>query len=358
MKILNVVIAKTWGGGEQYVYDTAKALGNKGEKIYVAVDRSNYAMQERFSEVAEVVTADLYCIAGLQSWLQLNGFIKEERIDIICCHSGHAMLLCLLLKLSAGAKLVCLKHNAIKVKTDWFHKWQRKHTDAIVCVSKLVYGLQTEGLSPQEKSKFYLVYNGIDPDRFRHVMRKERAGRQFIIGYAGRIARDKGLDTLIEAYGNLREKDDFRIVVAGSDEKNYKREIEIKIKNEGIEEKVEFLGQITDMSEFYSRIDALVLPSRAREAFGLVLCEAMYCGVPVITTDSGAQKEIICDSRYGVIVKKGDAGAIAQGLENLQQNDDYYVAVVKAAKERVQKYFTVSRCATELNAVFYNCKKV
>ena len=48
-----------------------------------------------------------------------------------------------------------------------------------------------------------------------------------------------------------------------------------------------------------------VLPSKVRESFGLVLCEAVYCGVPVITTDSGAQKEIIKSDKYGWIIHSG-----------------------------------------------------
>ena len=142
MKILNIVIAKTWGGGEQYVYDTAKEMKKRNIDVYVAVDRNNIKMQRIFAEVATVVTFNLYSIAGMAALFSLKRFIEEKNIDIINCHSGHAMLLCVFLKLITDRRLVMFKHNAILGKNDFYHRWQRQKTDAFVCVSELVYKMQ------------------------------------------------------------------------------------------------------------------------------------------------------------------------------------------------------------------------
>lgn len=354
MKILNVVVAKIWGGGEQYVYDTSKVLAVKGIKVYIAVDKRNTALQQRFGEVAEVVTADLYSLAGIKAFRKLKDFIEQEQIDIINCHSGHAMLLCLLLKLNTKAKLVCFKHNALKAKNDLYHQWQRKQTDAFVCVSKLVYDLQTDGLKHIEKEKYHLIYNGIDTDKFDKLVKEKHS--DFVVGYAGRIAKDKGLDTLLEAFAELHG--DYRLIVAGSDEKGYKDEFEKLIKAKQLDCKVTFLGQLKDMISFYSKIDVLVLPSRVREAFGLVICEAMYCGVPVITTNSGAQSEIITEDKYGKLVNVGDNKTICREIIRLQNDPVYYQHKVIAARLRVQHFFTVEECANNLQVLYENitCK--
>ena len=164
--VLNIVIAKVWGGGEQYVYDTAKAMKKLGVKVYIAVDKTNAAMQQRFAEAAEVVTFNLYTAAGLFAVSGMADFIKKQHVDIINCHSGHAMQMCLLLKFLTGAKIVMFKHNALPAKHDFYHNWQRKNTDAFICVSRLVYDLQVQGLTEAEKQKYYLVYNGIDTEKF------------------------------------------------------------------------------------------------------------------------------------------------------------------------------------------------
>lgn len=59
------------------------------------------------------------------------------------------------------------------------------------------------------------------------------------------------------------------------------------------------------MEKFYKSINLFILPSVVKEAFGLFLCEAMYCGVTVNTTDSGAPREIIEDGVDGYIIKSG-----------------------------------------------------
>ena len=218
--VLNIVIAKVWGGGEQYVYDTAKAMKKLGVKVYIAVDKTNTAMQQRFAEVAEVVTFNLYSAAGLCAVNGLANFIKKQRVDIINCHSGHAMQLCLLLKFLTGAKVVMFKHNALPAKHDFYHNWQRKNTDAFICVSRLVYDLQIQGLTEAEKQKYHLVYNGIDTEKFNKYKNIKKDSDKFVIGYAGRIAADKGIDILLQAFEKLSENyDNIYLQLAGTDEK-------------------------------------------------------------------------------------------------------------------------------------------
>ena len=164
--VLNIVIAKIWGGGEQYVYDTAKALKDNGCSIFIAVDKHNEDMIQRFSQVAIVIPCNLLQAGGLFALSELTRIVKKYDIDIINCHSGHAALLCIFLKLFTDAKLIMIKHNALPSKKDLYHKWQRAKTDAFVCVSRLVYDLQTKNLAEDEKRKYHLIYNGIDENKF------------------------------------------------------------------------------------------------------------------------------------------------------------------------------------------------
>ena len=77
VKVLNIVVAKIWGGGEQYVYDICQASTARGIKSYVAVDKTNTAFIKRFSQVATVVPCDLYNLACLGALRTLNRYIKE-----------------------------------------------------------------------------------------------------------------------------------------------------------------------------------------------------------------------------------------------------------------------------------------
>ena len=88
---------------------------------------------------------------------------------------------------------------------------------------------------------------------------------------------------------------------------------------------VKFIGvgeQIDDMEKFYRSIDVLVAPSIVKESFGLVLCEAIYCGLPVIATNSGAQREIITQKQYGTVVDNLNADSLAEAISETYKNKE------------------------------------
>ena len=244
------------------------------------------------------------------------------------------------------------KHNALPAKHDFYHNWQRKNTDAFICVSRLVYDLQKQELTEAEKQKYHLVYNGIDTEKFNKYKNIKKDPDKFVIGYAGRIAGDKGIDILLQAFKKLSEKyDNIYLQLAGTDEKGYLQKVQQFIVECNLQKRIEYLGNQNDMERYYKKLNLFVLPSVVKEAFGLVLCEAMYCGVPVITTDSGAQGEIITNGSDGTIVQAGDAKVLAKSIEDAYNNYRQYLTMAAKAKEKVKAKFSVIKCAEELMKV-------
>lgn len=344
-KVLHVVMAKVWGGGEEYVYNLCNELCRQGHITFVVVDESNFLMKKRYAEVATVLTGNLYFAAGILSLNEIKNKIIYNDIDIINCHSGHGAFLCLLLKLLTGKKMVLFKHNALLSKHDIYHKWLIKNTDAIICVSKLVWNLQTQGMSTGDKNKFYLVYNGINLNKFNKYNKQHKNKDEFVIGYAGRIAENKGIDILINAFALFHEKyKNTKLKIVGADQKKYLNQIYYLVEQLGLGEAVCYCGIEKDMEKFYKSLDVFILPSVVREAFGLVICEAMYCGIPVITTDSGAQNEIIDDEKNGIIVPTENVEVLYDELKKLYEDDEKRKFLGKMAKKKVEKNFNISNC--------------
>lgn len=344
--ILNLVCARVWGGGEQYVYDICAELRRRGRTSYVVVDESNRAMQQRYQEVALVLCADLYHIHGLGAIGKLRSYIREQGITFLYCHSGKMMPLCLLLKRLTGIKLIFFKHNTIPSKFDWYHVYMRKHTDATICVSKLVYNLQTDKLGEKEKEKFHLVYNGIDPERFGKYAKdgKGKARSSYVIGYAGRVAPDKGLGMLLAAVKGAHDiQKNILLKLVGADEGNYYRQISNYIRQNHMEEYVIYAGLERDMEKFYRGLDLFILPSSAREAFGLVLCEAMYCEVPVVTSSSGAQAEIVTDGVNGILLNPLTVDTLKEAILGAYQNRNRTLEMARKGKEAIEQRFTITK---------------
>jgi glycosyltransferase involved in cell wall biosynthesis len=162
------------------------------------------------------------------------------------------------------------------------------------------------------------------------------------IGYAGRIAQEKGLEYLIDAIKNIGNSHDCSLHFAGPfgkdvvGEENYYRKIKILLEDSKIN--YQFLGNLSDnkLGTFYQTIDVLVLPSINRtEAFGMVQLEAMLLGTPVITTNLPGVRVPINLTKMGIIVPIKNSDKIVDAILKIINNQNKYTnkSLVNKAKE-------------------------
>ena len=354
MSIINVVGAKIWGGGEQYVYDMCDELHRRQVPSFVLVDASNYELQERFGQVAEVLTANLYSFKGFTSISSITRQIKEQSITVIQCHSGKYILLCIALKRLTGAKLVFYKHNVVRAKTDMYHRWIQSQVDAFICVSKRVYDAQ---IIPSMANKYHLVYNGVNTHRFPVLSESSIPNKPFIIGYAGRIIENKGIFELLDAIRMIYiNTDDIRLVICGDGKPADIERMNQYINQYQMTEYVEYVGFQKDMNQWYRSIHCLVAPSKVQEAFGLVLCEAMYCKVPVITSKSGAQAEIIENGISGILIDTVNSESISEAIQGLMKNDAVRASIIEQGYTRIESTFTIAKMVDSINKIVCNLR--
>ena len=347
MSILHIVGAKVWGGGEQYVFDMCDELQRRGVDVYTLIDKRNISFYERFNTVSKTLVSNLYTLQGFTSLYSVAKKIKEEGITSIHCHSGKYILLCVFLKKITGIKLFFYKHNVIARKDDAYHQWIESQVDGFICVSKCVYDMQ---VNPKCSDKYYLVYNGVNTHRFPEITNEieghsnDCIDTPFIIGYAGRIAENKGIYVLLEAIHTLYQYDknvQLRICGDGKDvDIAYMKQYII---DHSMEPFVEYIGFQEDINHFYRSIDCLVAPSMVKEAFGLVLCEAMYCKTLVIASQSGAQYEIIKHGESGLLLNHVMGDEIFTTLVNVVKNPDMREKIALNGFKRVNDNFTICK---------------
>lgn len=122
--------------------------------------------------------------------------------------------------------------------------------------------------------------------------RKRESGSQKTLLFLSRIHPKKGLLQLVKAISQISPRG-WRVIVAGPADKTYRLQVEKVIDEEGLRDSFTFIGPVRDESkwEVYQRADLFVLPSFS-ENFGIVVVEAMACGLPVITTKGTPWKEL------------------------------------------------------------------
>lgn len=173
-----------------------------------------------------------------------------------------------------------------------------------------------------------------------------------VIGYVGRLVKEKGVDDLISAFARMHTRAELQIVGNGSE----RTRLELQASYLGVRDRVIFRGAIAPISmpETYSLFDVLVVPSRTqsnwKEQFGRVIVEAMSCEVPVIGSDSGEIPNVIGDG--GIVYAEGDVDALARHLDDLVADDDQRVTLGRIARDRVLAEFTQARIARRYYDVY------
>jgi glycosyltransferase involved in cell wall biosynthesis len=194
--------------------------------------------------------------------------------------------------------------------------------------------------------KVKVVYNGIDIklNSYKNVEKKNPC---FIVGYAGQIARWKGIEYFIQSAGIIMQKKKINIkfiIVGGAifGDEEYLKELKDLTQKLKLEESIQFKGVVENAINEISEFDVLVHPSVLPEPFGRVLIEAGVLGKPVIATNIGAVPEIVIDGETGILVPVKNASAIAEGIAKLFDNSQFTSLLGQNANKRVKEYFNLT----------------
>lgn len=173
--------------------------------------------------------------------------------------------------------------------------------------------------------------------RFRetHAPRGER-----LIGFAGRMSSEKGIDVLFDALRLLRSQGrPARLLLAGDvngviGEREYRRRILAKLETLG--DACRVLGVIQpDLSTFFAACDVLALPSlNSTESFGMVQAEAMLCGTPVVASRLPGVREPVEMTGMGLLVEPGDATGLAEAIATVLDAPGRFQSAIEDVRHR------------------------
>ena len=180
----------------------------------------------------------------------------------------------------------------------------------------------------------------VDIKQHQIVQRAHEGSLQLL--FVGNVISRKGLHTLIEALGNIKEECwQLKIVGKLDIDPEYTQRINSMVEERSIEDKVQFLGRISNekLKGMLYDSHALVMPS-LYEGFGIVYLEAMSFGVIPIGTTAGGAREIIFSGQDGYLVPVEDPLALADRLQNLINDRNKVAAMGVAAWYKFKKYPT------------------
>lgn len=188
-------------------------------------------------------------------------------------------------------------------------------------------------------------------EKFYEVQRSEVPHR---ILFAGRLIPIKGVTDLIEAFAEIREHTDARLILAGSlADKIYVRRVRQKAHTLNLESHIEFRGLLKEpaLLEEFSRASVLVLPSY-RENAPMVIQQAMAASIPVVAARVGGVPYQVEHQETGLLFEPGDVRALAAHVMYLFENDPARYQMGQNARAKALAEYRAECVAAQTLAVY------
>ena len=246
----------------------------------------------------------------------LASVLQSQPPDVIVCHQAWPLALFGPVARHHSIALVLWMHMA--AARHWLDglAW-RVHPDTVVCNSRF-----TASTLPKSDAHVEVVYAPVGPGAAPASRRLSSNGNAVII-QVSRMEPLKGHAVLLNALAQLRDRAGWTCRLAGGaqrpHEAQYMESLRAQAAALGIADRVEFLGDRSDVPHLLSGSDIYCQPNIEPEAFGISLIEAMAAGLPIVTSALGGAREIV-DETCGVLVAPHDSATLASELSSLLEN--------------------------------------
>jgi len=342
-------LVRPWTGQSVFLFEDGplhQALAGRGLDVTVSSYGHGLNDVRRDSSFAKVLPV-IGAMVGITA--ELVRFARKH--DVVYANSQKAFVLAAVAAKFSRRPLIWHLHDIIS--PDHFGKMQRRVQVLLAnhCTSKVVVPSRAAAdafiAEGGREELVAIVPNGLDilpetqsPAELRHELNLPRGP---LVGVFSRLAEWKGQHIVLQA---LAKTPGISCIIAGSalfGEEAYEQRLRQMVRDLGIEDRVDFLGQRSDVPRLMRAVDAVIHPSIDPEPFGRTLVEAMLADVPVIATDAGAASDILEGGKAGTLVPPGDADALARAIgRGMSPSSELQEQIVYAAA-RARSHYGVAQ---------------
>ena len=280
----------------------------------------------------------------LRARRRLADLLRQQHYDAIVCHMPWPIVVFGDTR-GPGRSLVFWAHGCHTGK-NWMERMaQRTPPDLAICNSRFVAGT-VRSLFPQVPRPvlFYPVElpESLQAAEWRAELRREQnlGSDELVIVQVSRFDAWKGHLLHLEALAQLKTQAKWVCWMVGGPqspaEQTHFDEVRRTTQRLGLAGRVRFLGQRSDVSKLLAASDVFCQPNLGAEPFGIVFIEALWAGLPVVTTALGGALEILNES-CGVLTQPGDPANLAAALDRLLHSPDLRKSLGLAGPARAKQ---------------------
>ena len=364
-KIAYVVTPVEFGGAERVSLNFLKNVDRKkfqihpiiffrpweGDSIFLReLKKENYPVYKiPVSMRASLKERDRFWLVRCFKMIFLTLF--KGRFDLIHTHGYFADIITIPAAKVLRIPVISTCHGFIEdgrrlKRSNRIDRMMLRFSNRIIAVSQ---GIKHELLkSGVRESKIDVVLNAVQTEVDQEIIMQDRytkrraldvGERDFLLGYIGRLSREKGIHYLLDAAEILSRQDiPIKVLIIGDGPA--KKESELIVQQKGWENKVFFAGFQTDVKAWIPAMDIFVLPSLT-EGTPMALLEAMACRIPIVASSVGGVPQIIESGKDGILVTPGEPEDLAAGVLELYKNNALREQFVETAYKKVRSNFDI-----------------
>ncbi|MBN1694193.1 glycosyltransferase [candidate division WOR-3 bacterium] len=352
--ILFVTVGYTIGGAEIMISRIAPILKMRGYNVRVVVFKGWGPVSEKLKR------SGIECIAlhgkgrfDLRILWRYFFYLMENPPDLIIAFLYRAYIPTRIFGFLLGIQNIS-SVRGVRKSMSLTNKFLDKIT---VPLSHVIYscsGAVTDFLVRDlgiKRNNIVTIPNGIEVKSFSVKLDKNRILKDLgvikgtkVVGTVSRLYEPtKGIKILLEAFNIIQGKaDSLLLIVGGGKDKKELKQMAEKLKLKAL-----FLGERNDVAEILSIMDVFVLPSLS-EGFSVVILEAMACGIPVVATNVGSNREVVLNGKTGFVVEPGNPYELADKIKKLLEDKKMRKLFGKAGFKRVKEYFSLDKTVASI----------
>jgi glycosyltransferase involved in cell wall biosynthesis len=369
-QLKNCFITETLHAGVgQHIVDSITELSRRGHEIHLIY--SPIRCETKF--LAKLVSqANVYCVpvpmrreiglADIAAFAAIKNYVRAKGpFDIIHGHSSKGGGYARLLKL-VGARTIAYSPHAFVTLSPvvgqmkrliyrWLEWSLARITDRIICTSRgELEHARALGIA---RERLALIPNGSSPKTgpTRSVVRAKLgiSSDQIIVGFVGRMEDQKAPQRLIAAVRELlRELPNLKVLMIGDGPK--RQFLEAQLERAGLKDRAIWLGAV-NARNYMCAMDVFVLPS-LYEGFAYVLIEALYAGLPIVSTPVGGSQESVTPGMNGLIVPHDAPEEMRDAIRAVVTDGGLRRRMGEASRTRAE-HFSIPRMVDSLEDSYY-----
>ncbi|MBA2875058.1 N-acetyl-alpha-D-glucosaminyl L-malate synthase BshA [Thermaerobacillus caldiproteolyticus] len=370
---IGIVCYPTVGGSGVVATELGKLLAEKGHEIHFISSSMPFRLNKLYGNIYyHEVSVNQYSVFQYPPYdLALASKIaevaKREKLDVLHVHYAIPHAVCAVLArqmVGEHLKIVTTLHGTDITVLGYdpslsdMIKFGIEQSDIVTAVSNALVNQTYELLDVQKPIR--TVYNFVD----ERVYRKKNAAHlkeeygiredEKVLIHVSNFRRVKRVPDVVRAFSLIRKQIPAKLLLVGDGPEMIV--VCRLVRQLGLTDDVRFLGKQEKLEELYSISDVKLLLSE-KESFGLVLLEAMACGVPCIGTSIGGIPEVIEDGETGFLCELGNIEEVAENTLRILMDDHLHTYMAERALRTVYEKFHSQQIVQQYEDIYISLVK-